>query len=163
MIIFVNNSLHYTGINDRGAVFLEVAARGMFGKEEARAVLEGKVAEGAIVSTDRHRSYERLMPELGAAVHNRFDSKDRGQGVINAVNSLHARLDAFLAPFNGVSTRRLHHYLMWFKWVESFRLRLGKERADIMVGHIANGCYDLRIRDCWRVPHPFGDYWGLPC
>jgi transposase-like protein len=152
-----------TGINDRGCVFLEIAARGRIGKEEARKILEGKVAEGAIVSTDKHQAYRKLMPELGVAIHNRYDSKDRSQGVINMVNSLHARLGDFLGRFKGISSRWLDNYLVWFQWIESFKLRHGKERADMTVNHIANGFYETRIRDCWKKPYPFGENWGLAC
>jgi len=152
-----------TGINDRGAIFLEVACRGRLGKEDARAILADKITEGAIVSTDKHQSYKKLMAELGTAVHNRYDSKDRSEGVINAVNSLHARLTDFLRQFRGISSRRLRHYLVWFEWLESFKLRRGKERSDVAVGHIANGFYETRIRECWKEPYPFGVYWGLAC
>ena len=151
-----------TAINDRGSVLAVAACRGHLGKQEAKDILEGKILEGAIVSTDKHPSYKKLIGELGAAVHNRFDSKDRSEGVINAVNSLHARLDTFVRRFKGISSRRLSNYLTWFCWIESFKaLRKGSDWKNLMVKHIVNGFYETRIRDYPQTPYPFGEYWGL--
>ena len=150
-----------TGINDRGAVFLEMAGRSTLSNAQALELLSGKILEGAIVSTDWHPGYKTVMSELKVAVHNRYPSRYRKGGVINAINSLHARLSFFLASFKGVSTRRLHHYLSWFSWLESFRLRNHDEHVTLAAGQIANGYYRMRLKDCWQAPYPFGDYWGL--
>jgi transposase-like protein len=153
-----------TGINDRGASFLEVAARSGLNMKVAREILSDKVMEGAIISTDWAEPYKTVMVELGVAVHNRYVSTNRKQGVINAVNSLHARLTEFLVPFRGVSTRRLPRYLAWFEWIEAYRsLRTRSERTKLVAKQVANGYYKTRLRDLWTTPYPFGEYWGLAC
>ena len=153
-----------TGINDRGTSFLELAARAALNAEAAKDILSDKVAEGAIVSTDWAAPYKTVMKELGVAVHNRYVSTNRSQGVINAVNALHARLTDFLAPFRGLSTRRLRWYFAWFEWVEAFRsLRTRSDRVVLATGHVVNGYYVTRLRDLWTTPYPFSEYWGLLC
>jgi len=147
-----------TGINDRGACFLEVCGMGRFTSDDARRMLASKVSEGAIVSTDDHHAYKKALHEIGVAVHNHYRANDRGQGVINAVNSLHARLRGFLDVFRGISSRWLGSYLAWFKWLESFRMRSSSERMEKAVAHTANGFYKTRIRDCWDRPYQFEIY-----
>jgi transposase-like protein len=153
-----------TAINDRGSIMAQVACRGTLNQKAALSLLEDKALEGAIVSTDWQSTYGKVLAELNVAVHNRYSSTYRREGVINAVNSLHARLRSFLEPFKGVATRRLSNYLVWFCWLESFKtLYKSEERKDLMVKHLANGTYETHIRDYPSTPYPFGEYWGLAC
>ncbi len=150
-----------TGVNDHGDCFLELACRGHLPKGAARKILAGKVAAGSVVSTDRHPTYKGLIPELGAAVHNRYDAKDHSEGTINSVNSLHSRLAKFLRPFESVSSRRLPNYLVWFQWLESFKkLDDDAMRKELAIKHIASGSYDTKWREYKDTPYPFGDYYG---
>jgi len=150
-----------TGINDRGGLFLEVAGMGRFESEDASRMLREKIYKGAIISTDGHQSYVKIMQEIEVAVHNRFSTNNRSRGVINAVNGLHSRLDAFLQPFRGISSRWVENYLSWFKWLESFRMRNSKEKAEKAIAHISNGFYKLRVRDYWKLPYQSEIYLGV--
>ena len=40
---------------------------------------------------------------------------------IQQINALHSNFKSFLQKFRGVSTKHLHSYLMWFKWIELFK------------------------------------------
>lgn len=53
-------------------------------------------------------------------------------------------LDHFLDRFKGVSTRRPHSYLMWFKWLHE-ATRIG-DGASPMRGQPEDGCY----RKTWK-------------
>ncbi|WP_204673570.1 hypothetical protein [Enorma phocaeensis] len=75
---------------------------------------------GAVVSTDRQKGYVRALREMGAAAYLRFISGG-SSAPLNLVNAVRPALKAFLARFRGVSTRRLHGYLMWFKWQREAR------------------------------------------
>jgi transposase-like protein len=147
-----------TGINDRGAVFLEIAGMGRFCLKDAERMLADKVSAGSIVSTDDHHAYKKALREIGVATHNHYKVDSRSQGVINAVNSLHARFRDFLDGFHGISSRWLENYLTWFKWIESLRLRDSNERMEKAVAHAANGYYKIRMRDCWDQPYLFEVY-----
>ena len=140
-----------TAVNDAGEFYFDVACRGALTRESAVRVLTGRILSGAIVNTDRHRSYAGALREIGAAVHNAIPS-DEHKG-LKKVDTLHSNIRAFLKPFNGVSTRWLHLYLAWFKWLRSF------ERSEkSATRHMAAGDYLhtwRKVRDAepmsWRV------------
>ena len=149
-----------SGVNDRGDCFLDVACRGHLTSKAALDLLSGHVGEGSIVSTDRLSSYVGVLGELRVAVHRRINPKDRRSGTINIVNSLHSRLSSFLARFKGVATRRLHDYLVWFKWTEmSKRLGGRNDAEELMARQVSKGSYRTTWREYKDTPYPFIDYW----
>lgn len=144
-----------TGANAQGDCFLDVVGSGPPTEAELVSALAGRVAEGAIVATDDRAAYDGALAEVGAAAHRVVSSKDRSTGVINLVNSLHSRLESFLGGFGGVSARRLHHYLMWFKWQELAK-RVGErgERIALASSQAAGGVYSTTWREYWKQPYP---------
>ena len=99
------------GVNDLGDCFCRLVGRGRAGCEQVRSGIEGVPLAGAVVSTDELSSYVAPLSAAGALAHNRYNSRRAGEDELGMVNALHSRLEAFLAPFNGVSTRRLPLYL----------------------------------------------------
>ena len=146
------------GANDLGDIFCEMMNRGEASCADIERVLGGKVAEGSIVSTDKKPAFIRPLKDLGVAVHNRYDAKDRTQGDINMVNALHSRLKEFLEPFHGVATRRLQHYLDWFCYREQFR-KSDADKREVTFADAAAGRYSTSKRDYPQTPHPFMGYW----
>ena len=145
------------GINDSGDVFYEIACRGSLDAETAKTILHGKLADGAVISTDKTKVYNRAIAELDAAVHRSFAAADHG---INRINNVHSNLKDFLRRFGGVSTRRLDNYLAWFKWRMSFdRDRTPQEAAELVVKQAAQGTYETKWRGYKDTPYPFWDYW----
>lgn len=60
------------------------------------------------------RIADRVRKELGELTPQERDL------AINRVNTLHARLEAFMFGFHGVSTKYLQAYLDWFQWLVAF-------------------------------------------
>lgn len=89
---------------------------------------------------------------MGAAAHLRFASGG-SPAPLNLVKAVHPALKAFLARFRGVSTRRLHGYLMWFRWQREAR-RLG-DLPGAVREHMGTARYRLSWRERVRAPHPF--------
>lgn len=148
-----------TGINDAGDMFYEIAGRGRLNSGAAFSLLEDKIEEGAIVSTDKLNSYAPVMRELGVACHNAYDAKEHGK--LNRINNLHSRIDFFMVSFRGVSTRRLGGYLAWFKWLYSFkRQRSASDMAELIVRQLSDTMYTTSWRRCKDTPHLFMEYWG---
>ena len=58
-----------TGINVAGDIFFEMTGRGNMSEEQAGRFLAGKVASGAIVSTDKAKSYRRALRDLDVRRH----------------------------------------------------------------------------------------------
>lgn len=73
-------------------------------------------------------------------------------------DAFHQRLGISLAPFHGVSTMWLDHYLWWFEWLEQAR-RGGADRAAALSGQAASGTYHLTRRATIERPQPFWDFW----
>ena len=105
-------------------------------------------------------SYARPLADARVLAHNRYNSKTAGEDELGMVNALHSRLESFMAPFNGVSTRRLLYYLSWFCWEEQAR-RSDATRLGMLLPQVANGTTDLRVCAMWDESQPFFDeYWG---
>lgn len=148
------------GVNDLGDVFCELSNRGRATSGDIGRALAGKIAEGSIVSTDKHKSYPRVLEGMGVAAHNRYDALDPSEGDINMVNALHSRLKGFLEPFHGVATRRLQHYLDWFCYREQFR-KTDADRREVTFADAAAEKYVTTKREYALTPHPFMGYWGI--
>lgn len=141
-----------TCVNARGDVFLQEVCLGKAGVGARRAGLAGCALGGAIVSTDRLAGYVRPLAEMGVAVHGRFSSGG-SHTPLNRVNALHSTLSLFLSPFRGVSTRRLHGYLMWFKW--TLEARRSRGRTDLLLEQLDAGSYARTWRGYAETPYPF--------
>lgn len=99
--------------DDLGDRYLALCDRGRPTDAAVRDSLSGAICGGTAVSTDEHQAYARMLPGLRVTDHRVYPS-DGSAGVgLGSVNALHKRLGDFLAPFNGVSTRWLGHYLSW--------------------------------------------------
>ena len=147
-----------TGVNDAGDMFFEMAGRGNITDDRAAEFLSGKVASGAIVSTDGSRAYPNVLKALDVRRH---DVSPSGAHGINVVNNLHSRLASFLDGFKGVATRRLWNYLAWSKWLWTFRVgRTAETVADMVVKHAGADTYRTTWRECKKTPYPFYDYWA---
>lgn len=146
------------GTNSLGDAFLSLCDRGRPTDAAVTGSLSGVVCGGTRVSTDDHKAYSRVLPALRVTEHLVFPSDGSAGEGLGSVNALHKRLDDFLAPFNGVSTRWLPHYLAWLAFEERVR-RDGADLADAMAGLVANGAYRLTRRQLYGAPRPFFEYW----
>lgn len=141
------------GANDLGDQFCRLAARGAADGGDAARALAGVVSQGTVVVTDDRSCYRRPIADAGAT-HRIVPAKSDALGRVDA---LHSRLDAFLEPFRGVSTRWLPWYLSWFLWEEHVR-RSGLDRAEEL-GLASSGAYETTRRMHESAGRPFWDYW----
>lgn len=146
-----------TGINDAGDMFYEIAGRNALTKDDAIAILAGKLAQGTIISTDRSHVYPAVLKALNVGRHIASAGKEHG---INKVNNLHRNLKEFIGRFHGVATRRLDNYLAWFKWIWTFKVKRGAEQlAQLIIKQATRGTYEKTWRAYKVTPSPFYDYW----
>jgi transposase-like protein len=139
-----------TAFDDADDFFFEVTCRGALTHDIALDTLKGRICSGAIVNTDLHRAYGRVMKEIGVAVHNAVSAKDEGS--IPRMNKIHQDIRTFMAPFKGVSTKWLHLYLSWYKWIRTF-----SSNSMAAVKQIAAGDYIHTWQSIKCIPYPFRD------
>ena len=100
-----------------------------------------------------------MLRDLKVASHESYDSKDRSEGTINRINTVHSLLDSFMARFKGVSTKHLGAYLDWFRWRRTFMATDSRSAESTVARQLANGTCSTRIRDMFNVLPPYMDYW----
>ncbi|MEQ2995977.1 hypothetical protein AAAX31_06295 [Collinsella sp. CLA-ER-H5] len=118
------------------------------------------VRHGSVVATDRAAAYVGVLAELEVAAHAAYDPKDRSEGTINRVNTVHSLLGAFMEPFKGVSTKHLDAYLAWFRWCRTFMATDSGTAECTVARQLTNGVCRSRIRDMFNVLPPYMDYWA---
>lgn len=147
------------GENSLGDVFAEVCCRGRATKARVREMLEGRAGDGTVLVTDAHWAYKGLEEALGVdAEHLAHHSGEEANAALTGVNALHRRPKGFLAPMNGVSTRRLPMHLAWFCWLERARRRGGDSRG-LAREAVASGRYRVTRRALFREPRYNMGYW----
>ena len=100
------------------------------------------------------RIADRVRKEVGELTPQERDL------AINRVNTLHARLEAFMFGFHGVSKKYLQAYLDWFQWLVAFTDGFGETDDDgLLARQLGKGLYRIRRRDCQRMTPPYMDYW----
>lgn len=147
-----------TGADDLGDCFCCVASRGKTGAEGVRRSVAGVDLAGAEVSTDMLCSHVVPPGAAGVAAHNRHDPGEATEDELGMADAPHPGPGAFLARFNGVSTRRLGMYLRWSGWPGQAR-RSDAPGTAMPGAQAENGRYSVRRRALFAEPHPFRDYW----
>ena len=147
-----------TLVNDLGDCRCEVVGRGKPTKEEVASGIAGADLAGSSVTTDSLSSYVGPLGDAGVAAHNRYNASTGDGDGVGMVNALHERMSAFLAPFNGVSTRRLQRYMWWFCWTEQVR-RSDASKVESLRAHVANGTYLGTRSRLTDEGQPFWGYW----
>ena len=162
-------SLHVRGVsgqlacvvcaaNDRGDVVCELVGRAHSTAAAVRAALEGRLLPGTPVATDDLSLYGPVCDGLGLDHEVRPSRPKPGDGALGMVNALHKRLADFLRPFNGVATRRLGRYLVWFSWTQQFRGGSADMR-ELVSREALSGGYETTVRGIFAEPRFQMEYW----
>lgn len=121
-----------TAINDAGDFFFDVSCRGALTCDIAYDTLKGRIKSGAIINTDKHKAYHRALEDLSVAAHIATEAKEHRN--LERIDEIHGDIRAFMHPFRGVSTRWLHLYLAWYKWLRSFAHNINTAAKQIVSG-----------------------------
>lgn len=148
-----------TGVSDTDATFFEVSGRGVVSRRRAAEALRDRIGAGAVVATDKATAYIDVLRDLKVASHESYDSKDRSEGTINRINTVHSLLDSFMARFRGVSTKHLGAYLDWFRWCRTFMAAGSRAAESTVARQLANGSCSTRVRGMFGLEPPLMDYW----
>lgn len=147
-----------SGINDTNHVFFEIAGRGQLTNNALKNILENKIEEGSIISTDKRSNYKTILKLFNVKEHNAYQSKTtESYKNLSNINSLHSRFKEFIRRMHGVATRRLENYLTWFTWIENYKRNENKNK--LIIDSITNNKYETRIRDYKNTPYLYMEYW----
>lgn len=145
-----------TGTNDSGGILYEITGRGGLDKDAAARLLAEKLADGAIISTDKAHVYRQVLLALGIGEHRSFAC---GEHAIDRVNNLRRNIKGLTGRFNGAATCRLSNYLPWFKWIWPFKIRASAALlADLIVKQATAFTYETTWHEYKMTPYPFFDY-----
>lgn len=100
----------------------------------------GKVTADSVLVTDKHSSYTRFCKDQGLQHESAHASSlRRGAYHLQNVNSLHSQIKRFMKRFNGVATKYLDNYLVYWQWRNrDVVLALANEHAVVSYKALAN-------------------------
>ncbi len=111
---------------------LRSACLGRMSVDDLRRLLGDPVDwKGSVLVTDAHQAYAALAAERGTSHTELKGGRGEGSLHIQTVNSLHSHLKGWIRRFNGVATKYLDHYLLFFQ-------RRGADPYPVMT---AQGCW----------------------
>jgi len=137
-----------TAVGRNGEKYLKAVESKRLSKEEIAIALDGKLADGVTLITDKHPSYKPFVKGLPSVKHktilanDHVDKKDRNIN-LQKVNNTHAQLRKFLLPFNGVSSKYLQNYLNWFAYAGKLRETKTTLKQWLIIALLSDKAYEL--------------------
>lgn len=107
-------------INRNGLYVAKVAKEGKVSLEALEKVFGNKIKPNTVMCTDKEKSY-RIFTEDRDIKLVQLKEKETKNGIyhINGVNNYHSRFKKFLYPMNGVATKYLNNYIVWFNYLSN--------------------------------------------
>ena len=89
--------------------------------KELENLYKGHIGEKSILCTDNHKSYIRFATDFNLD-HKRIKTGKHKEDIyhIQHINSLHSNLKRWMGRFNGVASKYISNYMLWFKWLKIF-------------------------------------------
>ena len=111
-----------TALDRTGNILIGMIGTGRAKYDNLKCFFEGYIAPHSILCTDSAHGYGKLAIQLDLE-HKAIPSGKHTNGIyhIQHINAFHSNFKSFLQKFRGGSTKHLHSYLMWFKWIELFK------------------------------------------
>lgn len=108
---------------ETGNKFFKVVASKRLTKNQIEQALDGKIAEGSTLITDKHSSYKSFAKDHEGITHKRLLAKDhvdkKDKSIhLQKVNNVHSQVRDFIKPFKGVSSKYLQNYVNWCAYNE---------------------------------------------
>lgn len=136
---------------ETGNKFFKVVATKRLTKKHIEQALDGKIAEGSTLITDKHSSYKSFAKNRIDIKHKRLlakDHVDRKDKTIHLqkVNNVHSQVRDFIRPFKGVSSKYLQNYVNWYAYKEKINISkttLKMWFIAILLSDRAYGIYEL--------------------
>lgn len=108
-------------IDRKKNVISEIYGEGKISTQNIREILNGRIKKKSVLVADGCSAYDRFAGENNFELVKIHAEKKKGIYHINNVNNYHSLLKEFLRRFKGISTKYLHKYLAWYKFVNQKR------------------------------------------
>lgn len=119
-------------VERNGQSYGEVLGVGQSTKKMVTHAFEKRVVPDSIMLSDGGKAISNYLSKKEniehitlkssmSGSHKGGDPEIRGIYHIQTVNNFHKRLDDFLRPYNGVSTKYLNHYVSLYVWIENHK------------------------------------------
>lgn len=134
-------------VNRNGSAIAMISNLGRIATKNIHAVFDGKIAEDAVLVTDKMNSYVRFANANELKLVQLKDGKSKG-GIYNIqrINSYHSTLKRFMGRFNGVSTKYLNNYLVWHNLVNYAR-EANDEKRNMMMRYALTALKSVFCRE----------------
>ena len=116
------------------------------------AAIGDHIVKGSVLCTDGGRAYARIARERGFE-RVKVEPKHHVKGVygIQHINNYHARMKHFMMIHEGVCTKHLNSYLVWFNFAR-YAKEQGGEKMRILMEHIVKAKCWTRVVDISNRP-----------
>ena len=107
----------------KNGIIALVSGTGKTSTDKVKAVFDNRIAETSVLVTDKEGSYRRFARENNIELIQIKAEQRTFKGIyhIQHINAFHSRLKSFMRPFQGVSTKHLNNYLVWYAWMQMNR------------------------------------------
>ena len=108
-----------TAIDKNNNIIMETVCKGRITSKKLEKLYTGYISEGSTICTDSYSGYKTLARTLRLN-RKQIPAGRHSDGLfgLSNINSLHSKFKRWIRKFNGVSTKHLANYLVWFKWLE---------------------------------------------
>ena len=135
-------------VERNGNSYLKAVESQRLSKDDISKVLDGKLADGVTLITDKHASYKAFAKNKPKLKHKTLLAKDHVNKQdhsihLQKVNNTHSQLRKFLRPFNGVSSKYLQNYLNWFAYSGPLKTKKETIKQWLITILMADQAYSL--------------------
>lgn len=137
------------GIDRKGNVISKIACTGRVSVKALEEVFGKSIDNGSTIVTDKMNSYTRFAHKHTFELVQLKSENPKTHGVVKGiyhiqnVNSYHSGLKKFMAKFNGVSTKYLNNYLVWYSWLRGNKDSYNK-KADALLSVVASAYVETK-------------------
>lgn len=134
-------------VNRSGQSYVKVGKLGKVSQRCVSVVFDKHIKEHATLCTDGEKAYRRFSIDKHLKLV-QLDTKKSKSGIyhIQHINNYHSMLKKFLEPFNGVSTKYLNNYLVWYNLVK-FAKETSAEKASIFFDFVLTTVKSVHCRE----------------
>lgn len=129
----------------KSGIVAQMAGYGRVNSLEIEGVIGDYLKEATCFCTDAGKSFVTYAKEKGIEHHVLNASKgERVKGIyhIQHINAFHSRFRKWIAKFQGVATKYINSYLVWFRYIELHkRLSTRNKKQDMLIRAFINSTH----------------------